>query len=86
MKIIRLVSAFTIIALLAACSAAERLTLIGQAPPLSAIENPTAQVGYRPVIMPMPEPIIASYQANSLFRTDARGFFKDQRARRIGDI
>ncbi len=71
---------------LGACSAAERLAQIGKPPALSAIENPTAQEGYRPVVMPMPQPEIVSYKPNSLFRDGARGFFKDQRARRIGDI
>ncbi len=86
MNIFKLIFITVVLSALGACSAAQRLTQIGQTPRLSAIENPTAQSGYRPVIMPMPEPVVASYQSNSLFRTDARGFFKDQRARRIGDI
>ncbi len=41
---------------LAGCSgAADRLANVGQAPALSAIDNPTAQPGYRPVQMPMPQ-------------------------------
>ncbi len=36
--------------------------------------------------MPMPQVVPASYQPNSLFSTDARGFFKDQRAHKVGDI
>src|SRR3954454_20497166 len=36
--------------------------------------------------MPMPEVVPASYQPNSLFSTDARGFFKDQRAHKVGEI
>ena len=59
---------------------------MGEAPPLTAINDPTAQPGYRPVHMPMPQAIVASYQPNSLFSNEARGFFKDQRAHRIGDI
>src|SRR5690606_29426081 len=42
--------------------------------------------GYRPVNMPMPQIVAASYQPNSLFSNEARGFFKDQRAHKIGDI
>lgn len=86
MNIAKVIFTIIVLSALGACSAAERLTQIGQTPTLSAIENPTAQAGYRPVVMPMPEPIVDSYQSNSLFRSGARGFFKDQRAHRIGDI
>ncbi len=55
-------------------------------PPLSAIDNPTAQPGYKPVQMPMPTPQPASYSPNSLWRNGSRAFFKDQRAHQIGDI
>lgn len=73
-------------ALLAACSTAERLANIGAEPPLSAIDNPTSQPGYKPVRMPMPAPAYAEHNPNSLWRTGARAFFKDQRAQRVGDI
>lgn len=68
------------------CSSLDRLASIGEKPALSAIENPTAQPGYKPVQMPMPTPEVASYNANSLWRNGSRAFFKDQRARQIGDI
>jgi flagellar L-ring protein precursor FlgH len=68
------------------CSSIDRLTAIGEAPKLTAIENPTAQAGYKPVQMPMPKPEVASYNANSLWRSGSRAFFKDQRAHQIGDI
>ena len=73
-------------ALLAGCSALERISLIGEQPPLSAIENPTTQPGYKPVHMPMPTPQPASYSPNSLWRNGSRAFFKDQRAHQVGDI
>jgi flagellar L-ring protein precursor FlgH len=73
-------------ALLAGCAALERLSMIGQPPPLSAIDNPTTQPGYRPVHMPMPTPQPASYSPNSLWRNGSRAFFKDQRAHQVGDI
>ena len=72
--------------LLAGCGAAERLQNVGRAPPLSAIENPTTKQGYVPVQMPMPDPVQAHYNSNSLWRSGARSFFKDQRAKGIGDI
>ena len=60
--------------------------LDGQAPALSPIEDPTAAKGYKPVQMPMPAVEHASYAPNSLWRTGSRAFFKDQRARNIGDL
>lgn len=71
---------------LGGCSAVERLKDVGETPKLSAIENPVMQAGYRPVSMPMPVPEKISYSPNSLWRTGARAFFEDQRARRVGDI
>ncbi len=73
-------------ALLAGCSTMDQLASVGEQPKLTAIADPTAQAGYRPVSMPMPEVQAASYQPNSLFSNEARGFFKDQRAHKIGDI
>src|ERR1700723_1246202 len=68
------------------CSSIDRLSQIGEQPNLSAIENPTAQPGYKPVQMPMPKPEAVSYNANSLWRNGSRSFFKDQRAHQIGDL
>jgi len=86
MRILKLLSTFAALGLLAGCASLDQLSRVGEAPKLSAIENPTAQAGYRPINMPMPEIVPASYQPNSLFSNEARGFFKDQRAHRIGDI
>lgn len=68
------------------CSSLDRLAAIGEKPKLSAIDNPTAQAGYKPVSMPMPAPQPASFNPNSLWRNGSRAFFKDQRAHQIGDI
>lgn len=65
---------------------ADRLAQIGEPPPMSPISNPTHAYGYRPVSMPMPEPQVVERQANSLWRSGSRAFFKDQRASRVGDI
>src|SRR5256885_13264329 len=66
--------------LLGSCSALDRLKNIGEQPALSAIENPTAQPGYKPVQMPMPAPQAAVYNPNSLWRNGSRALFEDQRA------
>jgi flagellar L-ring protein precursor FlgH len=76
----------TIVSLAGGCSSIDRLSQIGEQPKLSAIENPTAQPGYKPVQMPMPKPEAVSYNANSLWRNGSRSFFKDQRAHQIGDL
>jgi flagellar L-ring protein FlgH len=86
MKLINYAALLALAGMLAGCSTADKLANVGQAPVLTAIKDPTAQAGYRPVNMPMPETIVASYQPNSLFSNQARGFFKDQRAHKIGDI
>ena len=88
-KVIRIVRTGALLAMLGTaggCSAIDRLSQIGEAPKLNAIENPTAQPGYKPVQMPMPKPEAASYNANSLWRNGSRAFFKDQRAHQIGDL
>ena len=71
---------------LGGCSALDRLSQVGEQPALSAIDNPTAQPGYKPVQMPMPAPQPATYNPNSLWRNGSRAFFKDQRAHQVGDI
>jgi flagellar L-ring protein precursor FlgH len=85
-RIVKLAALFAITALAGGCSAIDRLSQIGEQPKLSAIENPTAQPGYKPVQMPMPKPEVASYNANSLWRNGSRAFFRDQRAARVGDL
>ena len=72
--------------MLSGCAAIDRLASVTQPPPLSEVDNPTAQPGYKPVQMPMPAAQPASYNPNSLWRNGSRAFFKDQRAHQIGDI
>jgi flagellar L-ring protein FlgH len=73
--------------LLSGCGTmADRLAAVGEEPKMSAISNPTHEHGYQPVSMPMPEPQVTERQPNSLWRSGARAFFKDQRAARVGDL
>lgn len=71
---------------LAGCGAAERLSRIGEPPAMTPVMNPTQSKDYRPVSMPMPTPMILEPAPNSLWRPGARAFFKDQRAKQVGDV
>jgi flagellar L-ring protein precursor FlgH len=72
--------------LLTGCIDPDRLARIGKAPPLADIENPLHQQDYEPVSQPMPAPIRAEREPNSLWQAGSRAFFRDQRAARVGDI
>jgi flagellar L-ring protein precursor FlgH len=82
----RLAAASALALAATACGSVDRLAQVGKTPALSAIEDPTSQPGYKPVQMPMPAPEPVSYASNSLWRQGSRAFFKDQRARQIGDL
>ena len=71
---------------LSGCGMWSRLQQVGQEPPLNPIVNPVEAKGYEPVSMPMPEVKEAKAGANSLWRPGSSGFFKDQRASKVGDI
>lgn len=71
---------------LAACNTGQRLAEIGSEPRLATIENPKSAPDYKPVSLPLPEPELEVYSANSLWRSGSNSFFKDQRAKRVGDL
>src|ERR1700728_4538217 len=81
-----LLSTVALTALLSGCGYLDQLRTLNQPPPLSAVDNPTAKPGYKPVQMPMPSPQPASFNPNSLWRNGSRAFFNDQRAHQVGDI
>lgn len=85
-SILRSAGIVTLALTLSACGTADRLANVGKAPSLSAIDDPTAQPGYKPVSLPMPHPEPMTYTGNSLWRAGSRAFFKDQRARQLGDL
>jgi flagellar L-ring protein precursor FlgH len=79
--------AFTLlISALGGCAVGDRIKNIGQAPEMSPTENPAHLYGGRAVAMPMPAASTEVANANSLWKAGSRSFFKDQRARRLGDI
>ena len=71
---------------LGGCAVGGRIKNIGHAPEMSPTENPAQLYGGRAVAMPMPQESVEPTNANSLWRAGSRSFFKDQRARRLGDI
>jgi flagellar L-ring protein precursor FlgH len=72
--------------MLSACGAADRIANIGAPPEMSKISNPTTEKDYQPVSLPMPAPKQTVTQKNSLWASDRQTFFKDQRAKDVGDI
>lgn len=82
----RLLVVVALAAGVAGCNTMSRLSEVGDGPEVSAIENPVRHPAYRPVSMPMPAPRIVEHNPNSLWRSGARAFFKDQRAKQVGDI
>ncbi|MEO1039622.1 MAG: flagellar basal body L-ring protein FlgH [Pseudomonadota bacterium] len=86
---------------LTACAAKERLSYVGQPPPLSAMQNEAAMrgsAGFDPRLQRNPQAeqiaqlqaVAAAHQAsagmNSLWRSNSHTFFGDPRAARVGDI
>ena len=85
-KAFRLSGLLTLSIGLAGCGTSSQLKEVGKTPALSNISDPTAAAGYKPVSLPMPAPEPAVYTANSLWRSNDQSFFRDGRARRVGDI
>jgi flagellar L-ring protein precursor FlgH len=71
---------------LSGCNVLTRLSEVGGGPTTSPVTNPTTQPGYKPVNLPMPAAQPAEINPNSLWRAGARAFFKDIRAKAVGDI
>ena len=68
------------------CNVLSRLSEVGDGPELTKIVNPVARPDYRPASLPMPTPQVAEDNPNSLWRAGAKAFFKDHRAKEIGDV
>ena len=75
-----------VLIILSGCNTLTRLSEVSDAPKLSNIKNPMTRQDYRPVSLPMPAPKIAEDNPNSLWRSGARAFFRDHRAKEVGDI
>lgn len=72
--------------MISGCSSTlSKLEQVGKSPPLEDVVNPIQKSTYKPVIWPNTEPP-KQRTVNSLWQPGARAFFRDQRARRVGDI
>ncbi|WP_029008821.1 flagellar basal body L-ring protein FlgH [Azospirillum halopraeferens] len=69
-----------------ATTGCSRLSDIGSPPSLSEISNPALQPEARVISMPMPQPVVAEQIPSSLWRTGSRDFFRDPRAKGVGDL
>jgi flagellar L-ring protein precursor FlgH len=69
-----------------ACGALSRLSEVGRPPAMTTTTDPTKEAGWRPLSMPMPAREPTPTEANALWRTGSRAFFKDQRAAQVGDV
>jgi flagellar L-ring protein precursor FlgH len=71
----------------AACAGTlDKISQIGQAPPLSPIAVPPNMAAGAPVYVPQPAPLPDPRGVNSLWQPGSRSFFRDPRAAKIGDI
>ncbi len=83
----RAVPAMLAISLLCSgCGSLTKLAELGRPPAMTPPGDPTKSESYRPLTMPMPAPEVAAPEANALWRTGSRAFFRDQRAAQVGDI
>jgi flagellar L-ring protein precursor FlgH len=71
---------------LSGCGTLDRLSEVGRDPKMTPSADPTKDVKYRPMTMPMPAAQPSPNEANALWRSGSRAFFKDQRAAQVGDI
>ncbi len=85
-KVRIILSLFLICGLSCGCSIFSKLGDVGKEPQMTKIEDPTKERDYEPVQMPMPVQVAKPSAVNSLWRGGASGFFKDQRALKVGDI
>ncbi|UTW54183.1 flagellar basal body L-ring protein FlgH [Kordiimonas sp. SCSIO 12610] len=85
-KQLKLLSSVALVSLLSACGSLDRIKDIGKEPDLTPITEVKAPVRQRSISVPLPQNAPQKHEANSLWRTGARAFFKDQRASNVGDL
>ncbi|MCP5363954.1 MAG: flagellar basal body L-ring protein FlgH [Hyphomicrobiales bacterium] len=84
--LMRMTAMISLVVLASGCQMFQRATDLAEGgPQLSDIENPQQQSNYQPVSLPMPYPQPIEDNPNSLWRPGAKAFFKDIRAKEVGD-
>lgn len=78
--------ALALVFLVSGCGLRDQLSSVGKAPEFTPMTNPVTEPNYQPVSLPMPRPNLQMSESNSLWQAGSRAFFRDQRARQIGDI
>ena len=86
MQKLKALSSLLCLLCLSGCYHWSRLQETGATPPMTPTQDPRAHKNYAPVRMPMPDAKNPRYSPNSLWRTGAKSFFKDQRASKEGDL
>lgn len=87
MKRLTILLTATALSLSGCAKTLDKLGQVGEQPPMTKVENPQLRPDYKPLSWPLPDPEGAtSHTANSLWQSGSRGFFRDQRAARVGDI
>jgi flagellar L-ring protein precursor FlgH len=71
---------------LSGCGTLQRLSEVGRPPTMTPSADPTKDPSWRPMTMPSPRPEAVPAEADSLWRSGSRAFFKDQRAAQVGDL
>jgi flagellar L-ring protein precursor FlgH len=71
---------------LSGCGALTRLSEVGRPPTMTPSADPTKAPDWRPMSLPMPARQPPPNEANALWRSGSRAFFKDQRAAQVGDV
>ncbi|MFY0637910.1 flagellar basal body L-ring protein FlgH [Maricaulis maris] len=90
---IRKFTALVLASLALQACATDRLSYVGQTPPMTPIQNPASLAGTGPSQLPMPMPRMPqqryaqnSAANNSLWNANSPTFFGDPRADQVGDI
>jgi flagellar L-ring protein FlgH len=79
-------AALLVVVALTGCNAVQRLSEVGTEPRISAIADPKEDPKAQPRSWPAPAPQPAEDNPASLWRPGAKAFFKDIRAKDVGDI